>query len=306
MEGHSVVDVPPDDMRWGHAFGPGAGGVELHYVLHGRGAPVLLLHGWPGFWYDWRHIIPRLAHEASLIAPDFRGFGDSDRPDLQPSEGYTPEVFARDLLALLNHLGVAQVVVAAHDIGATVAQVLARTAPDRVRALALFNPPYPGVGMRRFDPAVQGEFWYQHFHALPWAGQLVGYELGTVELYLGHFYDHWVGRKETVRPAELEWITGVYARPDAVRTSLLYYRARAETRLQEAQADPRTLRVTQPTVVVWGESDPVMRAEWSDRLAEYFSLVSLELLPGVGHFVPFEAPDAAAAAIRAAMATRVP
>jgi pimeloyl-ACP methyl ester carboxylesterase len=298
----STLDVPPDDMRWGHGFGPGVDGVGLHYVLHGRGtAPVLLLHGWPGFWYDWRHVIPRLANDARLIAPDFRGFGDSDTPDLPPQDGYSPEILAQDTLALLDDLNVHQFVVAGHDVGAIVAQVLARSAPDRVRALALFNPPYPGIGQRRFDPALQSELWYRHFHALPWSDRLIGYELGTLEMYLGHFYEHWAGRKEAIRPVELEAIVRSYSRPGAVRSSLQHVRAIAAQGVGKTTENPTVEPITQPTVVLWGEADPVMPATWADRLGAYFPSSTLEILPGVGHFVPVEAPDETAVAIRKAI-----
>lgn len=293
------VDVHPDDLTWGHSFGTGADGVGLHYVLHGRGRSVLLLHGWPGFWYDWRHVIPRLpVFEAAVVAPDFRGFGDSDKPDLSPDEGYTPKVFARDMLALLDQMGARQVVIGAHGIGATVAQILAREAPDRVRALALFNPPYPGIGTRRFTPEAQRELWYQHFHAVPGAEEIIGYDADTVRSYLGHFYDHWMGRKEALRPAELDAIVSYYSRPGAVRGSIAYDRARALTRLQEARVPPPAEKIKQPTMVLWGDADPVMRVEWADRLNEYFESYTLKILPGVGHFVPIEAPDEAAASIR--------
>ena len=297
----NFLDVLPDDPCWGHAFGPGSDGVRLHYVRQGQGPTVVLMHGWPGFWYDWRRIIPRLAETADVIAPDFRGFGDSDKPTRPPAEAYTVRHLAGDITSLLDHLGIGQAVLAGHDIGAAVAQVLARTVPQRVLALALFNPSYPGVGARRFEPAAQCEFWYQHFHNLPWADQLIGYSRDTVRLYLGHFYDHWTGRKEAVRPSEFEAIVDVFTRPGAVRASLGWYRAREAARSHDAAADPKTLQVAQPTFVLWGEADPVIPVRWSDRLAMYFPRLSVRLLPGVGHFVPFEAPDETTQAIRAAM-----
>ncbi len=295
----SSFDRSPNDADWGHYYAPGAG-VRLHYVRQGKGPPVLLLHGWPGFWYDWRHVIPLLAGEADLIAPDFRGFGGSDKPDLPPAAGYSPAVLAADLLALLDHLQLERVVVAAHDIGASVAQVLARTAPQRISALVLFDPAYGGVGNRRYDPGVQQEFWYQHLHNLSWADQLIGYNRDTVALYLGHFYDHWVGRKDSVRPIEFGHIVDQYAQPGAVRASIAYYKARAGSRQAEANAAPPA-PISQPTIIRWGEADPVMRVEWADRLGEYFADYQLRTLPGVGHFVPFEAADEAAAAIRLAL-----
>ena len=126
-----------------------------------------------------------------------------------------------------------------YDIGATVAQTLARRHADRVRALALFNPAYPGIGGRRFDPSVQREFWYQHFHALTWSDRLIAHDRETVRLYLEYFYDHWCGRKEAIREREFEALVDVYARPGAVRASIAYYRARAAQRPKPAP-HPRT------------------------------------------------------------------
>jgi pimeloyl-ACP methyl ester carboxylesterase len=302
MDGARTAVSLPDEPRWGHNVAPGSGGVRIHYVRHGNGVPVLLLHGWPGFWYDWRRVIPALAADADVIAPDFRGFGASDKPDLPPADAYTPAVFAADMLALLDHLDLDRVVVAGYDLGATIAQTLARAAPARVRALALFNPPYPGIGLRRFEPAAQAEAWYQHLHALPWSDRLIGHDRETVRLYLAHFYDHWMGRKEALHPEEFEAIVDTYAQPGAVRGSIAYYRARAGARLREATADPTPLRLAQQTVVLWGEADPVAPSAWADRLPEFFPNLTVRLLPGVGHFVPVEAPDDAIGAIRAALA----
>lgn len=295
----AYLDLDPSDARWGHHEAT-VDGLRLHYLRRGSGDPVLLLHGWPGFWYDWRRILPLLEDEHDLIAPDFRGFGLSDKPTGDPVETYAPQVLAGDLVGLLDHLGISQVTVAAHDIGATVAQALALFVPDRVRALALFNPPYVGIGKRRFEPEAQREFWYQHLHVKPWAQDLIGHSRETVRVYLRHFYDHWVGRKDSVRERELEHIVDMYARPDAVRGSIEYYRARAWARAAEAEASPDAFRIEHPTEILWGEEDPVIPVRWSDRIPEFFPNASLTTVPGVGHFVPFEAPQEAAATIRTA------
>jgi pimeloyl-ACP methyl ester carboxylesterase len=287
----------PDAPEWGHAYGHGADGVRIHYVRQGSGPPVLLLHGWPGFWYDWRHVIPLLAGETDVIAPDFRGFGGSDKPDLPPAEGYSPAALARDMWALLDDLGLDRVTIAAHDIGATVAQAMARHTPSRIHALVLLDPPYPGIGARRFEPAVQREFWYQHFHQLPLAEALAGRDRESLTSYLGHFYRHWAGRRELLVPREFEAIVDQYAEPGAFGASIRYYRARAGARAAEAAADPATQRIDTPTTVLWGDADPVMRVEWSDRIPEFFPNSTLTVLPGVGHFVPWEAPAEVAAAV---------
>lgn len=126
------------------------------------------------------------------------------------------------------------------------------------------------------------------------------YNRDTVELYLRHFYDHWVGRKESVRPAEFDAIVDHFARPGAVRSNFAWYRTRSSGHRPKPEADPEKT-IACPAFVLWGEADPVFPAEWSDRLGEHFPDLDRRLLPGVGHFVPFEAPEEALGAIRNAL-----
>jgi pimeloyl-ACP methyl ester carboxylesterase len=294
------LDRHPGDPEWGHAYGLGANGVRLHYVRRGHGEPVVLLHGWPGFWYDWRRVVVPLAEEVDVIALDFRGFGDSDKPEGDPKELYTADRLAADVLALLDHLGVGRFVVAGHDTGAVVAQVLARTTPERVSALVLFNPPHSAIGDKPKEPASQRESWYHHFHALPWSDQLVGFSRATTELYLRHFYDHWVGNKDSVRSEEFEAIVDAFARPGALRASFGWYRATYEEETDPsayATKDPIPL----PTVVRWGELDPVKPAAWAEGIEQTFPDLDFRFVPGAGHFVPFEAPEETVTAIRTAL-----
>ncbi len=301
MSINQMFDVPALDAAWGHAMTQDADGQELHYVMWGQGAPrVLLLHGWPGFWYDWRRVLPLVAQFTAVVAMDLRGFGFSAKPDWSPRSAYSPEAQAKNVLALLDHLQVEQVILVGYDVGARVAQMLARMAPQRVQALVLSAPVYPGYGARPLEPDAQRERWYQHFHMLPQADEIIGHDQETVRLYLSHFYDHWVGNKQALRPREFEEIVKAYTQPGAVRGSIAWYRAGAGSG-QVALASQNTppVPITQPTAVLWGETDPVLPAAWGDRLAEYFShLLHVQFLPGVGHFVPFEAPEAVVEAIR--------
>jgi pimeloyl-ACP methyl ester carboxylesterase len=167
--------------------------------------------------------------------------------------------------------------VAGYDVGSRVAQTLARLAPSRIRGLVLCNPSYPGIGNRRLEYAAQSQFWYQHFHNTAIADAVIGHNRETVKIYIGHFYDHWVGRKDSLRPAELEAIVDTYVAP----------------KLHEAVGNetPAALTISQPTRVLWGECDPIFPPAWSDKLTDYFPDMALKMLPDVGHFVPFEAPE---------------
>lgn len=281
------------DSNYEHFYGKGSDNTTLHYVRKGKGREqsVILLHGWPGFWFDWRYIIPELAKEYDIIAPDFRGFGLSDKPNLSPEQGYTPEHLAKDIIYLMNHLKLRKAVFVAHDIGATIAQTIAKKYPEHVEGLVLLNPPYAGIGKRRFDPNVQKEFWYQHLHNLPLAETIIGSSKEAIKHYLSFFYEHWVGSKIKTSPRDLEYILNVYCRDDRFIKSIAYYKARAAAKTAQAVTTTRPEPIFQKTKVLWGEEDPVMLVDWSDTLGEYFSNFTLQTLPGIGHFVPFEAPD---------------
>lgn len=297
----SLQPIVPNDARATHNIVSGSDDVRIHYVRRGKGPTVILLHGWPGFWYDWRTVIPALAQRADVVAPDFRGFGRSDNPSGAAIDTHAPEIYADDILALMDNLNIDRALLVGHDIGAVVLQALAQRTPERFPRLVLINPPYAGIGRRRFEPDASAEFWYYNFHKMPWAQELVAYNRDTVRIYLRHFYDHWVGRKESLRADEFEAIVDMYTRPGAFAGSISYYRARAEQRRRgmiEAQPKP----IIQPTRILWGARDPVIKVVWADRLGEFFTSMSLSVLPDAGHFLPFEAPNEVLAAIDADLA----
>jgi pimeloyl-ACP methyl ester carboxylesterase len=298
---YEMLDVAPQKSIWGHAMALDADGLALHYVKRGQGTPtILLLHGWPGFWYDWRRVLPLLAQTTTVIALDLRGFGTSAKPDWPAQAAYSPKAQARNVLSLLDTLQIESVVVVGYDVGGRVALILARTAPQRVQALVLGATLYPGVGTRVLQSEAQRERWYQHFHTLAQADQIIGHDRETVRLYLSHFYDHWVGNKQSLRPKEFDAIVEMYTQPGAVRGSIAWYRAEAGSGQIIAPLSPDALLpIQQPTTVVWGEKDPILLATWTDRLGDFFArLLRVQILPGIGHFVPFEAPDVLVEAIR--------
>ena len=305
------LDLHPSNPAWGHDTLVDHDRIRLHFVRLGSGPAVLLLHGWPGFWYDWRRVIPALAGKGyEVLAPDFRGFGDSEKPNLPPKDAYTSEAQSASIQSFVERLNLKQMIVVGYDVGSRVAQTLARWVPQRIRGLVLCNPSYPGIGNRRLEYAAQSQFWYQHFHNTSVADAVIGHNRETVRTYLSHFYDHWLGRKSTLRTLEFEAIVDTYAREGAVRGSLNWVRSGAGTglspKLHERTTGPDTpeaVQVQHATRILWGELDPIFPPSWADNLPAYFPNMKLKMLPGVGHFVPFEAPEEIVSAVEALSAT---
>jgi pimeloyl-ACP methyl ester carboxylesterase len=264
---------------------------RLHFVAAGDGLPVVLLHGWPGLWFDYRRVLPAAARHGYVIAPDFFGFGGSGPLDGDPLAA-GEEQFARDVLDLLDVLGLQRAILVGHDIGSAVAAATARIAPNRVSGLVLLNPTHPHIGAKRGTPAAQREAWYQHFHLLPLAGQLIDGDRTRVEQYLKHFYTHWAGETR-IEQDDLAVIVDAYARPGAFTSSITWYRARAALRDRGITPQPVHL----PTIALWGDRDPMRPLEHREGFEQAFPRSTSRVLRGVGHFVPAEAPGAVVTAI---------
>lgn len=291
LSSNRYLDLHPDDHQWGHHFLDVQDGTRIHYVRKGSGQAVILCHGWPGFWYDWRRILPTLAQEADVICPDFLGFGDSDKPDIDPITFYSPNAQATRIESLIHKLKIKKAILVGYDIGARIAQTIIQHIPESISGLVLANPPYAGIGERRFRYRAQQQFWYQHFHQIPNSGKIISQSRETIRLYLGHFYTSWIGRKGTLREKEFEAIVDMYARDSAMERSFAWYQSGAGTGLFSPTTRFTDHVISHPTRILWGEKDPLFPIEWADRLSDYFTDYSFIPLADVGHFAPFEASE---------------
>jgi pimeloyl-ACP methyl ester carboxylesterase len=169
-----------------------ANGAAFHVAKLETGKPLLLLHGWPGFWLTWQPLMVRLADRFTLLAADLRGFGDSDKPD----GPFGPEQHATDMLAVMDELGFARFGVVGHDVGGAAMQPLARRAPKRLAGLFFFDFVYPGIGPRMAEPDRLNQIWYQSFHQMAMAPALVGATRDSCRSYIGHFLKAWAHCKD--------------------------------------------------------------------------------------------------------------
>lgn len=263
-------------------------GLRYHYVREGSGPPLFLIHGWPGFWYEWHLSIKTLAQRFDVVVPDMRGYGYSDKPDLPPEEGYTDEVMAEDLRALVEHLGFEKVNVVSHDFGSVWTQRFVRAHPQLVDRLVFFQPAYPGIAARFFTPDRYSEIWYMFFHQPPLAEELVGSSRKATEIYLRDRLSHWSYDKSLWTDEEIERFVDAFSQPGALRGGFNCYRAMFRTMSRSLQGD---LTIRAPTLVLWADSDPIFPAAWSDKLSDFFPNVTVRTVPECGHWVQREKPD---------------
>ena len=267
-----------------------ANGAAFHVARTGQGRPLLLLHGWPEFWLTWEPVMTRLADRFLLIAPDLRGFGDSDKP----VGAFGPEDHALDMLALLDALGLDRVGVVGHDVGGAAMQPLGRGSAKRLAGLFLFDFVYPGIGPRMAQPDRLNSIWYQSFNQMEMAPALVGATRETCRTYIGHFLRHWAYRKQAFDDV-LDTLTDNFLKPGNLAGGFAHYRAAHAGRIAMMKGEaPRLPPITVPTCVRWAEHDPLFPYAWTDRLSETFQNLDLGLFPDVGHFPHREDPDRAA------------
>ncbi|MDD7965232.1 alpha/beta fold hydrolase [Actinomycetospora lemnae] len=273
----------------------------IAYAHEGNGVPVVCLHGWPGAATDYRALLPLLERDAQVVVPDLLGFGASFTPgdEQRPASDFGRDAQAAAVLEVMDHLGFDDAVLVGYDVGGTTATHLARTRPDRVRALVLGNAIHPGAARAALDDDHRAEFWYQDFHQLGLVESLVDGSAATVRAYLEHFWSHWGHRGIAAATDDL---VEAYARPGAFTVSVNWYRSGSAT-LRTALAlrgqDPPA-PVTVPTAVLWGDQDPLFPPRLAEGLEQAFSdLRGVWHLEDVGHFVPLEAANEVAAAVRA-------
>ena len=281
-----------NEPMWNHQYIE-ANDIRIHYVRHGSGSPLVLLHGWPEFWFGWRKNILPLAESFDVVAPDLRGFGATEKTALPDPPSRLLEDYVEDLHGLADSLGFEKFGIVSHDVGAYVAQGFARKYPDRLSGLFFFNCPYPGIGERWAEADHVNEIWYQTFNQQPWAASLVGESRKTCELYIGHFLDHWA-HEPGFFEEDLDFWVENFMKPGNLQGGFNWYISTNEGRIKQIrEGAPELPKLESPTRVLWGECDSVLKVEWADRLGDYFANCDFAPALEAGHFVHYERPELA-------------
>jgi pimeloyl-ACP methyl ester carboxylesterase len=256
-------------------------GVRLHYAEAGSGEPVLLQHGWPQHWWIWRDLIPAVAAHHRVIAPDLRGHGWSSKP----KGDYRKDELMRDVIALLDHLGIERVRYVGHDWGAYVGMLASLRHPDRIEKFVACSIPHPWPKERSIGQLLASA-WYQLLLASPVLGKLAIGRFGFPRLMLQR------GRvKGTYTDAELDTYMDILKEPDAVEASMRMYRHFLLKELMPGLTGAfKDERLAVPTRWIVGEKDPVAGSA-DDGYRDHADDTTLEHVPGVGHFLPEEVPE---------------
>lgn len=263
------------------------GEIRLHYVEAGEGPLVVLLHGFPEFWFGWRFQIPALAGAGfRVVVPDMRGYNLSSRPS--GVAAYDIGLLAGDVRDLVRERGAESAFLAGHDWGGAVAWATAMNHPEVVERLAILNVPHPRRmlhGLRR--PRQLMKSWYMFFFQLPWLPEAVA--RGQRWWLFRNGFEH-DARPGAFTPADIDRYVEAWSRPGAATAAINYYRA--VFRQSPARAEARIRPVTAPTRIIWGERDRYLGAELAEPdQADVPNLERIVRLPEASHWVQHDEPE---------------
>jgi pimeloyl-ACP methyl ester carboxylesterase len=273
--------------RLGGGFAAGtatANGTAVHYVRGGRGPALVLLHGFPQDWFEWRRLMPRLAERFTVIAVDLRGVGGS----AAPADGYAATDLAEDVHRLLGELGIDRAHVVGHDIGGWVAYAFARLHPDSTSTLLIMETPIPGIEpFLHLD--IDVPLWHGEFHMIPNLPEALVADRQAI--YFRHFFDVGTNDNSVITDADVEHYANAYGDPDHLRSAFEVYRALPANMAFNAEA---TATVDVPLLLVGGEHvfGPVMPALAENLRARHgWTDVRVEVLENGRHYLAEERPD---------------
>ncbi|MEO8181361.1 MAG: alpha/beta hydrolase [Deltaproteobacteria bacterium] len=272
-----------DDPRWQHGFAE-VNGVRLHYVEAGAGPLVLLLHGFPEFWYTWRRqILPLAAAGFRVVAPDLRGYNSSDKP--RGIGAYRLRTVVDDVYALMTSLGATRANVVGHDWGAGIAWAFAMRHPGALIRLGILNGPHPVQMMRALrNPLQLLKSWYMFFFQLPWLPEYVA-RRNNYALLFEPFESLPAGARWTLY--EHEAYRKAFEQPGALHAMINYYRA-----MFRPSGVVRLKPVDTEALVLWGAQDPYLGRGLAQPGVRWAPRARVEYFPDAGHFIQHERPEA--------------
>jgi pimeloyl-ACP methyl ester carboxylesterase len=271
-----------DNVTFSHHMAS-VNGIQLHYVMGGQGDPIVLLHGWPETWYEWRHIMPSLAKNYTVIAPDLRGLGDSSKP----LTGYDGKTVAEDIHQLVTQLEFKTIFLVGHDIGTQVAYSYAAAHPTEVKKLVVMDLTIPG-----FEPAGMMPIWWRSFHETPDVPEAL--VQGKEMMYLSWFYRNLAYNPSAITQTDINEFVSHYASPGGMHSGFEYYRAFPQDAIQNMNYSKTKL--TMPVLALGAGYIPAFGGNITMPTIVYGMQILAQnatgiIVPNSGHWIPEERPD---------------
>lgn len=259
-------------------------GIKLHYVTQGEGPLMLMLHGFPEFWYSWRHQIPEFAKDFKVVALDLRGYNDSDKPADQSA--YVMAEFIKDVEGVIKGLGYDRCVLVGHDWGGAIAWNFAYAHPEMVERLIVLNLPHPAKfasGLRTPQQLLRSS--YIFFFQLPFIPELLlqSSDYQAIETA----FTGMAVNKSTFTKEDLQAYKDAAAKPGAMTAMLNYYRNIFQQGM--LSGDWGILEI--PTLMIWGENDTALGKELTYGTQAYVINFQIKYIPNCSHWVQQEQPQ---------------
>ncbi|HAG83102.1 MAG TPA: epoxide hydrolase [Cyanobacteria bacterium UBA12227] len=258
-------------------------GIKLHYVTQGSGPLMLMLHGFPEFWYSWRHQIPEFAKDYKVVALDLRGYNESDKP--QEQSAYVMNEFIKDVEGVIKGLGYDRCVLVGHDWGGAIAWSFAYAHPELLERLIILNLPHPAKfaeGLRTPQQLLRS--WYAFFFQLPLLPELA---LQAIDYaIIGKIFTEMAINKNAFTSADIEAYKDAAARRGALTAMINYYR---NVFFSLGQRQWGILDV--PTLMIWGEEDTALGKELTYGTEAYVRDFQIKYIPNCSHWVQHEQPE---------------
>ena len=259
-------------------------GIRLHYVTQGEGPLMLFLHGFPEFWYSWRHQIDEFAKDYTVVAVDMRGYNKSDKP--KEKAAYAMSELVKDVAGIIDALGYEQCTLVAHDWGGAVAWQFAYSHPHRLSQLIVLNLPHPAkfaAGLRTFQQLKRS--WYIALFQLPYLPERLlrnNYYAPIREMF----------RDSAINPnafteEDLDKLVEAAAQPGALTSMLNYYRQLLPNLIKKIEWGILKM----PTLMIWGENDIALGKELTYGTDDYVADLTLHYIPNCSHWVQQEQPE---------------
>lgn len=264
-----------------------AGSVRLHVVRAGSGPSVVLLHGFPEFWYSWRYQIPALAGAGfSVVAPDQRGYNTSEKP--QDVAAYRIDALVADVVALVDRVCGGRAFLVGHDWGGIVAWYAAMRHPDRFAKLAIVNAPHPAAFARDFWTTRQ---WIHSLYMFLFQLPVLPEALIRARNWksLERIFERDVSNPDAFGHGEVARYKEAMSRPGALTSALNWYRAAFRHTRLRGTSDVLPMRI--PTLLLWGERDQYLRASLTEGLEPWVPDLVVKRYPAAGHWLQLDEPE---------------